>query len=182
MLSLAIIEEQKAFLLARVAQWPEERLNFRPSSADWSAVEVFDHLVRTETAILDVARAGVGNPHRIGLSDLLRTAFLEAVFRSRRRVKIPGNVTQILPGTALDFAEILERWDTARKDLASFLEITPGYALRKGIFRHPVGGWMNASGILAFFSVHMIHHSYQLDRLEGDSMNCDTRHLSSGAL
>lgn len=163
--SLALIEEQKRLLLSRIASWDEPRLSFRPRAGEWSALEVVDHLVRTERAILDVAVQGLAMPHRIGVSDRLRTAFLTQVFRSQRRVKAPGNVPQILPGPALSFPELRQRWDSVRMDLSSFLASAPAEQLRQGIFKHPVGGWMSANGILTFFSVHMIHHGFQLDRL-----------------
>lgn len=169
MASFALIEDQKALLLARVANWHEQRLNFRQSAGEWSTVEVFDHLVRTEAAILDVARLGLAHPHRIGLSDHLRTAFLTALFRSQMRVKIPSNVKQIVPGSDLSLPEVRDRWEFVRTDLASFLQTASAHQLRKGIFRHPVGGWMNSSGILNFFSVHIIHHGHQLDRLAAAS-------------
>lgn len=165
MASFAYIQKQKEALLARVALWPEANLFFRPSPAGWSAVEIFDHLVRTESAILSAARSGLDRPHPIGLSDRARTFLLNSLFRTRARVKAPGAVTQILPAPDLRFAEIRSRWNDERSDLSDFLSSAPADQLRRGIFRHPVGGMMNSSGILDFFSVHMIHHGYQLDRL-----------------
>ncbi|HVO59143.1 MAG TPA: DinB family protein [Dongiaceae bacterium] len=166
MTSLALIETQKIALLDRLAAWPEPQLYFRPAPAQWSALDVLDHLVRTESAILQAARDGLLSPRKIGLTDRLRTAFLERIFRSRRRVKAPGHVTQIFPGPALRFSEVRDRWDAVRLDLSQFLVSSPPQLLRRGIFYHPVGGWMNAESILGFFSVHMIHHTYQLDRLQ----------------
>ena len=156
MTTFAEIETKKNCLLTSAASWPEERLLFRPTPVEWSVVEMFDHLVRTESAILDAARSGLAHPHRIGVSDRMRTAFLSAIFCSRRRVKIPGNVPQILPGSALRLDEVGPCWDVVREDLRLFLDTTPDDLLRQGIFKHPVGGWMNISGILVFFYVHMI--------------------------
>jgi len=167
--SLDHIEEQKASLLRSISHWTEERLHFRPRGGEWCAIEVLDHLVRTEAAVLEAASTGVATPRRIGLSDRVRTAFLVRLFRSQTRVKAPGNVTQILPATGLRLMEITGRWDLVRKDLRLFLEKNPAEQLQKGIFRHPIGGWMNASGILTFFSVHIIHHGFQLHRLASAS-------------
>jgi hypothetical protein len=165
MVTFALIEEQKAALISRVISWSEESLNFRPRASEWSALEIFDHLVRTESSILKAARMGLSAPRRIRLSDRLRMALLTALFRSRTRVKVPGRVTQILPGPTLNFSDVRSRWGDVRKELAAFLEAVPAEQRCKGIFEHPVGGWMNSDGILTFFSVHMIHHSYQIERL-----------------
>jgi hypothetical protein len=40
-----------------------------------------------------------------------------------------------------------------------------------GIFNHPFGGLMNIGGVLEFFSVHMIHHQYQLLRIATASVH-----------
>lgn len=165
MVTLGLIEDQKTSLVSRVSSWSEESLNFRPSAAEWSALEVFDHLVRTESSILDAARLGLSHPRRIPLYDRLRTSLLMRLFRSQTRVKVPGNVTQILPGSNLNFSDVQSRWGDARRELAAFLEAASAEQLRKGIFKHPVGGWMNSEGILTFFSVHMIHHGYQIERI-----------------
>lgn len=183
MVTLALIEDQKAALVSRVISWSEESLNFRPSATEWSALEVFDHLVRSESSILDAARLGLSRPRRIPFSDRLRTALLTGLFRSRTRVKVPGNVTQILPGAALNFSEVRSRWDDTRRGLASFLDAAPAEQLRKGIFKHPVGGWMNSDGILTFFSVHMIHHGYQIERLsQGLKNRMEADHLQENRL
>jgi uncharacterized damage-inducible protein DinB len=162
---LTKLEEQKEHLLARIELWSPEMLSHRSAPTDWSVLEMLDHIVKTETAILSAARAGLANPRRIGIDDKLRTAFLQTVFASDRKVKIPESARQVLPGSALQLEDIRKRWNNSRQELNSFVSQGNSELLEKGIFRHPVGGWMGMQQILEFFSVHLIHHGYQLDRI-----------------
>ena len=168
---LAKLEEQKTELLLQIERWTPEMLNYRPTPAEWSVLEMLDHIVRTEIAILSAARSRLTNPHPIGLADKLRTAFLQKVFASDRKVKVPVSARQVLPGSALQLEDIRKRWNDSRQELNSFLSHTNSEQLSKGLFRHPVGGWMGMQQMLEFFSVHLIHHHYQLDRIARATSN-----------
>jgi hypothetical protein len=156
--------EQKAALLAEVGEWPAQLRARRPADGGWSALQVLDHLVRTEAEICGVVAKRLGDPARIGLRDKVGFAFVERVFRSRRRVKVPEPVKEIiLPREELELLEIAARWDAARVELARVACEAEG--CHGGVFRHPVGGWMTFEQVLRFFSVHMVHHGYQLERI-----------------
>lgn len=164
--ALAELERQKRDLLAEVGEWSTEKLFHRPSPSEWSVVEMMDHLVKTEIAILAAAREGLRKPHRIGLGDKVRTRFLQRVFMSDRKVKVPASVSQVLPGSDLQWPLLLDRWQKSRWELQQFLKDHDHKLLSQGIFRHPIGGWMAMPEILNFFSVHLIHHNYQLVKIK----------------
>jgi len=126
---------------------------------------MLDHLVKTEIEILSAARRGAALPHHVGIADKLRTTLLNKIFASDRRVKVPASARSVLPGSELRLEEIRSRWNKSRAELLDFVSQGSSELLDKGIFRHPVGGWMGITQILEFFSVHLIHHSYQLDRI-----------------
>lgn len=163
------LDVQQGDLLLRVDGWSPARLAFRPELQSWSAVQVFDHIAKVETEIVRTARSGLANPHRIGPRDRLGNRFVESIFRSGRRVKVPTSVPQVLPGAAPEMPAVLAQWAEARRSLAHLVEAVPPEVKRRGIFRHPVAGWMTLSGVLTFFSVHRLHHGYQLDRLRAAS-------------
>ena len=164
------LDEQKGAILAEVQGWPEELRAARPGHGEWSALEVLDHLVRTEAGICRVVMEMLPEPQRIGVRDRIGVALVERVFRSRRRVKVPKSVEEfVLPGKGLELDEIAERWDRVRVELARVAECVEGAKCRGGVFRHPVGGWMSFERVLRFFSVHMVHHQYQLERIRTSS-------------
>jgi hypothetical protein len=164
--TFVLLEQQRADLLARVDAWPAAAVAFRPDPDAWSAAEVLDHLVRSERGILTVAERGLAAPHRRGVRDRVGVWFLDRVFRSDRRVRVPASAAAVVrPDRGADLAAVRREWDAARRDLARFLApLVPGQ-LTVGVFRHPVAGWMRVPDVLRFFWVHAHHHGVQLARL-----------------
>ncbi len=165
MMDLLQLEQQKEDLLAPFQSWSSARLAHRPTPGAWSTAEVFNHLMKTEAAILRAAQQGVLRPQRIGLRDRLGYIFIEKLLRSDRKVKVPDSAPQVLPDRDPELQAVSVEWQTVREDLRRFYEQLSPEQLREGIFRHPVSGWMNMPRILGFFWVHMVHHSFQLARL-----------------
>jgi len=96
------LEAQKDAILAEVGGWPAELQRWRPADGGWSALQVLDHLVRTEAGISAVARVRLAMPQRITVRDRVGFVFVEHVFRSRRRVRVPGSVANVIaPGEGL---------------------------------------------------------------------------------
>ena len=158
------LEEQKGAVLETVRSWPTELQVWRPADGGWNALEVLDHLVRTESGICGVVARGLGTPQRMSVRDGVGFLFVERVFLSRRRVKVPAAAEEfILPGEGLALEEIAARWDQARLDLRRVAREAEG--CRGGVFRHPVSGWMNFEQVLRFFSAHIVHHEFQLVRI-----------------
>ncbi|CAN5916908.1 hypothetical protein BH11GEM2_BH11GEM2_13700 [soil metagenome] len=131
--TLAVLEQQKADLLARVAGWPSARLAYRPTPLAWSVVEVVDHLGRGEAGILAAAKAGLAEPHPIAARDRVRTWLLDILFRSPARVRVPRSVPQVLPAApvpsakaSLALAVVEARWSA-----------TPGATWRRSSPRCP---------------------------------------------
>lgn len=169
MTTFAAIELQKAELLASIEHWPEHRLAFRPARDAWCAIEVVDHVVKVESEVIIAARRGLRSPHPIGARDRLGFFFLDRVFRSRTKVKVPRSATKVLPDRTCTLDMLRERWRDTRTELSRLLAHLEPAELELGVFRHPVSGWMSVPQILRFFSAHMQHHGYQLDRVRAAS-------------
>ena len=165
------LQSQKDELLLDLDSWPSESIGQAPSTAEWSAIEVLDHLVRTEVEILAIARKGLLKPRQIGVINALRTRVLQAILRSHRKVKVPAKATAVLPGSHLELPAIVQRWNDSRRELSDMLKLVAAEKLSQGIFRHPVAGWMGMPEILEFFSAHIVHHNYQLARLRNAIQN-----------
>ncbi len=166
---LGELEERKQSLLAETASWPEDRRGFSPGPGAWSALQVIEHLIKTEEAILTSMRAGLGQPHRRGPRDLAGVWFLDRVFRSPRRVKTPASASRVLPGDPLGLKDLTARWDAVRRELDEVIAGLAPEQTRGGVFRHSVAGWMRVGDTLNFFSVHLIHHRFQLARIRDAS-------------
>lgn len=166
MTTLAELEQQRADLLRGVDAWPAAHVAFRPAPGAWSAAEVLDHLVRTERAILDATARGLAAPRRQGLRDRAGVWFLDRLFRTERRVRVPPSAAAVVgPDAGADLAAVRGAWDAVRGDLAAFLAPLGPAQLTDAVFRHPVAGWMRVPDVLRFFWVHAHHHGFQLERL-----------------
>ena len=159
------LENQKTETLTQLAAWSPARLAYRPEPAEWSATQVLDHIVKTESSIIALTRHNLPKPHRIHLRDRAGVALIDRIFQSDRKVKVPPSASRILPDPDITLEAVVQSWNTARGDLASLLaEATPDQR-EGGVFRHPIGGWMNLPQVLRFFFVHVQHHGFQLARL-----------------
>ena len=169
--SFARLERQKADILARVADWPADRLASRPVAKEWSAAEVIDHLMKVEHGILAAVRRGVHAPHPVRVADRLRSFLIYLLFRTPYKVRVPRSAPEVLPDQHVVLDAAVTRWNATRIDLLALLYEVDAGALRAGVFRHPVSGWMTLPQVLRFFSAHMHHHMFQLDRLAVRSLN-----------
>jgi hypothetical protein len=166
--SIQRLEQQKSAILAEVGGWPAELQMWRPPDGGWSGLQVLDHIVRMEAGICGAVAKRLGRPARIRLRDRAGVAFVDLVFQSKRRVKVPASVAKVItPGESLELGEIAERWERCRVELAQLVCEAEG--CRGGVFKHPVGGWMSFGQVLRLFSVHMVHHEFQLERIRTES-------------
>ncbi|NYF91570.1 DinB family protein [Tunturiibacter empetritectus] len=166
-----MIEQQKRELIDELSHWASERLAFRPTSNEWSALQMVDHLIRTEREILLVTYSNEHQLHRIGLIDHLRTRFLEGLFRSDRKVKVPSTASVVLPGIDVQLPILTAEWLEVRAKLAQNVDRLLAGPHGMALFHHPVGGWMSMQAVLNFLSVHLVHHRFQLQRLRAASVH-----------
>jgi hypothetical protein len=162
------LERERRVFLGRLEDWSIQRMRFKPDLKSWCALQVLDHLGRTESEILAIIESGSDKTRKIGLRDRLGYRFIDSVFRSDRKVRVPTSAKQVLPSNGAELQEVLSQWDRSRRAPSQFLAVTP---LRPecGVFRHPTGGWMSLPQVLQFFSVHMVHHGFQIERLRDAS-------------
>lgn len=160
------LEKQKLSVLSGLASWSPAQLNFRPTAQSWSSLNVLDHLQKTEQGILDAVIEGLARPRRLEIKDRMGSFFLTALFLFPSRVRVPRSASAVLPGDAPNRAQIEDLWASTRTQLATVVADFPNNLMSLGIFQHPVSGWMNMSQVLGFYSAHLIHHEYQLNRLK----------------
>lgn len=158
------LESQKSLLLGKLADMPDTALQRKPTTAEWSALEIADHLARTETGIVAAVIEFLPQRVLVPASDRIRGRMIEWLFRTPAKVKVPPTVSAVLPGKGISLEAVAARWSETRSLLRETLESVAPETCRFGAFRHPVAGWMDLSQTLRFFSVHIIHHQYQLRR------------------
>ncbi len=153
-------------LLERLCGWSGEKLRAQPAEGGWNALEVVDHLIRTEEAIMGAMVAGAAAPCRIPATDRVKGALLTRMFLTPARVRVPAQVSFLLPRDVGTMEELAARWDAVEREMEGRLALWESVPGKLGIFRHPVAGWMSASGALSFLNAHIVHHGFQVDRIQ----------------
>jgi hypothetical protein len=158
------LERRKARFLADLNRLPPAALAARPTLQGWSALQVLDHICRTEEGIFEAMRSATES-RPVRARDRLNALALNAFFRLPVRVRAPGPVSQIMPAAAPELPELTRRWAALRLNMEDWLECLAAADCRAGRFRHPVAGWMSVPTTLGFLRAHLHHHGYQLNRI-----------------
>lgn len=161
------LERQKKTVLSEVALWSPAQVRFRPKPSAWSALDVLDHLVKVEVALIDAVRSELPDGNPMTFRDQVGALIILVVMLSPVRVKVPPAALTVLPEVMTDDAsDIAAHWEQVRGDMGILLQSLQPNQLNRGLFRHPVSGWMTIRQAIAFLSAHLQHHEYQLNRLK----------------
>ena len=160
------MERQRAALLQELGRLDGAQLGFRPSPESWSPLEVLEHLVRLEEAILLRATQ---RPEARTRVQAIRTAaslvLLRLTLGAGLRVKTPSKA--VVPQGTATFDELTGRWDRAREKLDAVMADQTAADLRRPFMRHPLCGWLTPAQTLAFLERHVTHHTRQIARIRG---------------
>jgi hypothetical protein len=163
------LERKRSDLCSELYRWSSDQLHHRPTSESWCALEVVDHLVRTESSILGTMCRNLSAVNPISLRDRYSSLALAALMRTPVRVKVPQSAARLVaPGAVQDLGVLRKRWAAERTQLGAFVNSLTEEQRNSGIFHHPVGGWTDAIGTLAFIDAHLAHHRFQIHRIEKD--------------
>ncbi len=158
------MERQRLALLADVAGLDPGQLDFRPAPESWSTLEVVEHLVRVEEAIVLRASQAVSSQ---SLGSRIRSAagmlLLYQGLRMGARFKAPSQA--ILPEGKSTLPELRGRWDRIREKLEAVLADRTRADLSRPMMRHPAVGWLNPVQTLTFLERHVAHHVRQIERI-----------------
>jgi hypothetical protein len=150
--------------LAGLALWTPAQLSFKPSPTEWSALEIVDHLARTDAGITAQMRTHAASPLPLTVVNRAAGATFNLLFRGPIRVKTPAAASAILPSAPPDLATASTSWSAAVETLRGFLSNLQAMPVG-GVFTHPVAGPMSLSTALGFIETHTRHHLHQLARL-----------------
>jgi hypothetical protein len=162
------LERRKEQYLQDASSWSAEALRYRPAPEAWCALDVLDHLERTEKNIAAMMLSNRTSPQALSARDRMRGVMLLALFYSPARVKIPGAASVILPETPGSLKDVVAAWSRTREFVGSVvtkLEASGTATQSVGVFRHPVAGWMSPVTTMRFLDSHLAHHWYQWKRL-----------------
>jgi hypothetical protein len=153
-------------LLDELRTWPAEQLRLAPDLRAWSPLQVVEHLILTEHAVLEMMQTHRAAPHRVTVAGQLRSAFVVTAMLLPTRVQVPAVAQVVIPTDRLyTLAELVARWVFERHQMAEFLATLSVRETVQGLCKHPYGGWTTANGALLFLRSHLYHHRRQIARM-----------------
>jgi hypothetical protein len=154
----------RAALLDRLRLAAPAHLLARPRPDGWSILEILEHLVLAEQAVLqdwpDFAEL-TGKERTLG--NRLRYLLVMLVLKARIRVRVPSR--KMVPVGGQTFAELEERWKKSEAWLQAYVAQLDANGLQKAVFRHPVAGPVTVAQAIRMNLVHVRIHRRQIDAL-----------------
>ncbi len=166
--AVSLLDRDRAAFLAAYDALTSAQRSFRPSDGGWTADEVAQHLVKSETGTLHIVQkqAAAGDARRdVGTPDEARLAALESFLRSDSRVPMPeGQAPHIAPTSPPD-AAWRDRFAAFGIDWHTLADTMPAELEPVGLMSHFRAGAISAAGCARFLGAHIDHHTRQLERL-----------------
>lgn len=161
------LERQKAELVRRIQAWPQDWLAYKPTPAEWSALEVLDHLRKTELAVLHSCEKNLkSRQHSVTPFERTKALVLLSMMRLPIKIKVPEPVSFVRPDRVTSLQTVLDSWSAQRLLLKTFWGALMTSDEHVGVVFHPAVGWMDLHSTMNFLSVHLRHHEYQLQRIK----------------
>jgi len=156
------VEALREDLLGAVRPLGADTLRTRPEPTSWSLLEIIEHLVRAEEAVLGPEGAGVEGAAAAGRGSRLLYGVVWAVLRLGIPVQVPA--AEMQPRGEAGLAELTEEWRDRHRGLRGYLEGLDSEGLRRPVFAHPVIGSLRPKEALVLGETHLRRHQGQLRR------------------
>ena len=146
-----------------------ERATQSPGSGQWSAAQVVQHLLVSETGIGQYMEKKLHEADKLqhsGFKAFLKSRLLRLALRLPfTRFKVPKYLAQLTPAELPPLPELKAQWEATRRHLERLLNEYPGNLLSRAIFKHPRSGMLTIHQTLDFMLDHVLHHQKQVERI-----------------
>ncbi len=162
--ALEELGSQRHALMARLAEFPEDKLIAPAADGGWSVAQVITHLAIAEEGSLVYLRKKLefGKHGPVSFSSHWRLFLLNAALASPFKFKAPAIVAEI-PLTSFSEAEL--RWASVRRSMLDTYLGIPEEHIDHDLFKHPSLGKFNLLQAMRFMRVHCARHIGQIDRI-----------------
>lgn len=159
------LDDTRRALLDEMAALDPAALIARPLAEKWSMLEIIEHLVLAERAVLkglpDLSRL---TERRRGPGHRVRYLLVMFVLRSGIRVRVPS--AAMIPQGDRSLAELRRLWDENQAWLRSCVDRLGANGIRRAVFEHPVAGPLTVEQAVRMDQVHINRHLRQIRALQ----------------
>lgn len=143
---------------------PRGQLTARPEPSSWSALEVFEHLVLAELAVLrGCPEPAALEPVESDSRSALRRFAVGAILRLRIPVQAPSPA--MLPVGDRTLSSLKQQWTETFAWISTLPAALGPDRLRLPYFVHPVAGALTLAEAVALNEVHIHGHRRQVRRI-----------------
>ena len=167
-LRLEQLEHATNRLLASATDLGEQAYQ-TPGPGQWSAAQVVQHLVVSETGIglyMEKKLLQAEGLQKAGIGSFLKSRLLRVMLRLPfTRFKAPSYLVKLTPEAVPTLPELRAEWEATRRRLERTLNEYPGKLLDRAIFKHPRSGMLTITQTMDFMLDHILHHQKQVERI-----------------
>lgn len=164
------LHQQKNNFLAELDSWSENELMHAPSG-HWNALQIIEHIMQSEGGVLGYmvkkTSSGWEGIEHTTQEHADKSAALNDRLISRDQYKIPAVLSE--PEASADYVTLKNRWNLLHEQIHSFVNGLHEEFYGRQIFNQPAAGRLNVFQTLDFLTYHILHHTYQLERLKAAS-------------
>ena len=149
-----------------IKNFPEDIYKTAPTGK-WSIAQILTHLLTSErlsVVYMKKKALGIESLSDSGIMQYVLSTLLKISQRIPFRYKAPKAIIDNTPET-LTLSELISSWEKSRENLKTFLETIDDKHIKRVIFKHPVGGRLDARQAMEFMYEHINHHLPQIKSL-----------------
>ena len=158
------LEEKHKELLRQLEALSAETLYFKAGADKWSIVEVVEHLVITEDDMLDQL-SGVKSAVSLDPGERSDKKFQTVIKVMEKDIEVDVPDESMKPQGQLKLEELLERWETIRKETQIYINGISPEDTANLVYRHPFAGPLDLSQTLRFVDVHFDNHMRHIETI-----------------
>lgn len=137
-------------------------LSFSHRAGEWSILEILEHLVLAERAVLQ----DLPEPYRLEAREPRlrhRLAYTTVTFLLKFRIPVRVPSPAMVPQGDKSLLDVRRLWDENARWLRAY--VGRGQGLSRAVFRHPVAGPMTVSQAVRAGQLHLAVHRRQIWRI-----------------
>lgn len=154
-------EASRVALLAEMEAMEPEALLATPRAGKWSMLQIIEHLVVAERAVLN----GLPDPSSLvekkrRLKHRVRYHIVMFVLRSGIPVRVPSPA--MIPRGVHSLVELRQLWDENQAWLRLCVDRLGPAGVRKALLRHPIAGPLSVENAVRMGQIHLNRHRRQI--------------------
>lgn len=171
---LQMLDDSREKLRGLIEGLSDEQWNFKQNPDRWSVGQCAEHIVRSERALLESAKAAMaGDPDPDWYERTKdKNQLIRNVMPNRRPMGQGGAIApqEIRPKENWNQARALEELEKIRTEVRQYVDSLSG-PVKDHTYEHPfpVFNWLNAYDWLIYIPTHTIRHSKQIIEVQEDA-------------